>query len=206
MWDIVWNWLVENCPILIVAAVVAFVVWRVAKFYYTRIEKAEERIDAAEKSIEKLPCAAHEKTYQKISDSLNTIITYLKMKDSKAAVIFSQKESPRKLNPYGTKLFNDCGGQAFLAQHKDELLAAIAAKDPQTALDVENLAIEVLISHLDSDIFNDLKQWVYNSPSLKIEVQGQEQEYAVSMNDICFVLSLPLRDMYLETHPDLEKE
>ena len=92
----------------------------------------------------------------------------------------------------------------FLDKNSDELLAAIAAKDPQTALDVENFAIEVLISQLDSDIFNELKQWVYNSPSFKIEIQGQEQEYTVSMNDVCFILSLPLRDMYLKTHPDLE--
>lgn len=206
MWSQVWKWIAENYPILIVAAVVAVVVWIIAKFYYTRIVAAEKTIKEVEGKVKVLPCIAHEQTSQKILDKLITITTYLITKDSKASAIFSQKASPRRLNPYGEKLLNDCGGQAFLAQHKDELLTIIAAKDPQTALDVENLAIEVLISQLDSNIFNDLKQWVYNSPSLKIEVQGQEQEYAVSMNDICFVLSLPLRDMYLETHPDLAKE
>ncbi len=199
MWSQVWEWIAENYPVLLVAAVVAVVVWLIAKFYYTRIVKMEN-------AIKGLPCAAHEQINQKILDKLTTITTYLITKDSKASLIFSQKKSPRKLNAFGEKLFKDCGGQKFLDQNDEELLTAIAAKDPATALDVENLALEVLISRLDSGIFNELKQWVYNSPSLKIEVQGQEQEYAVTMNDICFVLSLPLRDMYLETYPDLAKE
>ncbi len=199
MWSQVWEWIAENYPVLLVAAVVAVVVWLIAKFYYTRIVKMEN-------AIKGLPCAAHEQINQKILDKLTTITTYLITKDSKASLIFSQKKSPRKLNAFGEQLFKDCGGQKFLDQNGEELLTAIAAKDPATALDVENLALEVLISRLDSGIFNELKQWVYNSPSLKIEVQGQEQEYAVTMNDICFVLSLPLRDMYLETYPDLAKE
>lgn len=198
MWSQVWKWIAENYPFLLVAAVVAVVVWLIAKFYYTRIVKMEN-------AIKVLPCAAHEQINQKILDKLTTITTYLITRDSKASLIFSQKKSPRKLNAFGEQLFKDCGGQKFLDQNSEELLAAIAAKDPGTALDVENLAIEVLISRLDSGIFNELKQWVYNSPSLKIEIQGQGQEYAVTMNDICFVLSLPLRDMYLETHPDLAK-
>ncbi len=199
MWSQIWKWIAENYPFLLVIAVVAVVVWLIAKFYYTRIEKMEN-------AIKGLPCAAREQINQQILDKLTTITTYLITRDSKASLIFSQKKSPRKLNAFGEQLFKDCGGQKFLDQNSEELLAAIAAKDPCTALDVENLAIEVLISRLDSGIFNELKQWVYNSSSLKIEVQGQEQEYAVTMNDICFVLSLPLRDMYLETHPDLAKE
>lgn len=125
-------------------------------------------------------------------------------KDSKASFIFSQKASPRKLNAYGNRLFEECNGQKFLDRNKEELLESISAKNPNTALDVENLAVQVLISRLDSDIFNELKQWVYNSPTWKIEIQGQPQDYTVTMNDICFVLSLPLRDMYLALHPDIE--
>ena len=204
MWSQVWKWFAENYPIVLIVAVVAVVVWLVAKFYYTRIVKAENQITDVNKRINGLPCSTHEQTSQKILDKLTTITTYLITKDSKASAIFSLKASPRKLNLFGEQLFEDCGGQFFLDKNSDELLAAIAAKDPQTALDVENFAIEVLISQLDSDIFNELKQWVYNSPSFKIEIQGQEQEYTVSMNDVCFILSLPLRDMYLKTHPDVE--
>lgn len=206
--DTMWNWIVENYPIfaIIIATIiiVIFIVWRIAAFYYTRIVKAEEKIEGILKNVNNLPCSMHEQTSSQILDKLNTITTYLMTKDSKASYIFSQKASPRKLNPDGEALLKDCDGDVFLEQNKDELLGAIAAKSPATALDVENIAFAVLITRLDSDIFNELKQWVYNSPSRKVQIQGHEEEYTVTMNDICFVLSLPLRDMYLKTHPDIE--
>lgn len=61
----------------------------------------------------------------------------------------------------------------------------------------------VLYDHLDDDMFNDMKKWVYNSPSRKLMIDGKERDYTVTMNDVCFVLSLPLRDMYLELYPEL---
>lgn len=33
---------------------------------------------------------------------------------------------------------------------------------------------------------------------------GVERDYDLSLSDVCFVLSLPLRDMYLEAHPELQ--
>lgn len=77
-------------------------------------------------------------------------------------------------------------------------------KTPKTALDAEESALEVLFAHLDDDMFNGMKKWVYNSPSRKVEIDGEEKDYSVTINDVCFVLSLPLRDMYLELHPDLQ--
>lgn len=57
---------------------------------------------------------------------------------------------------------------------------------------------------LDQDIFNGLKRWVYNSPSWKISINGEERDYSITMNDICFVISIKLRDAYLRAHPELE--
>ena len=199
MWNAVWTWAGENYPILLLFVVAVALVWMIAKFYYTRFVKFE-------KQIKDLPCHTHEQTHQKILDSLNTVITYLKMKDSKAAVLFSQKESPRKLNPSGRHIFEDCNGMLFLEENKKILLSAIAAKAPKTALDVENVANEVLIERLDSDIFNDIKAWVYERPPVKVEIQGMDKEYAIAMNDVCFILSLPLRDMYLDLHSELKTE
>lgn len=215
MWSAFWNVVAENSPVLIVVSVfavaVAIVVWLSAKFYYTRIVATESNlknvrasVKSVEKKVESLPCAAHDKTSQEILDKLTTITAYLITKDSKASFVFSQKASPRKLNLYGKKLFEECDGQKFLDKNKEELLEAISAKNPSTALDVENLAVQVLIARLDSDIFNELKQWVYNSPTWRVEIQGQPQDYTVTMNDVCFVISLPLRDMYLEMRPDIE--
>lgn len=205
MWTQVWKWLAENYPVVIVIAVVAVVVWLIARFYYTRMVKAEDGIKNLSVELKNLPCAEREKTNLQILDNLNTIITYLKIKDSKAAVLFSQKESPRKLNAQGISLFNECAGQKFIDDNKEQLLSAIESKNPRTALDVEQYANEVLVSRLNLEIFNELKQWVYNSPSIQVDVSGRKVEYALTMNDICFILSIPLRDLYLDYHPEIEQ-
>ena len=101
------------------------------------------------------------------------------------------------------KLFDDVSGSEFLDANREVLIACIDGKTPKTALDVEESALEVLYEHLDDDMFNGLKKWVYNSPSRKLVIEGVERDYTVTMNDVCFVLSLPLRDMYLELHPEL---
>ena len=204
MFDAVVQWLSDNYPLIFIGIIIAVVVWLVARFYYTRFVMIQKEMEKTINRINKLPCPNQQTRYELITQQLSTIITYLQVKDSKAAAIFSQKASPRKLNEEGIALFNDCGGQEFLDENKDELIESIAAKDPATALDVESIALVVLIARLESDIFNKLKQWVYNSPSRKINVHGEEKEYTVSMSDICFVISIPLRDLYLDMHPDIK--
>ena len=53
-------------------------------------------------------------------------------------------------------------------------------------------------------MFNGFKDFIYNSPSYMIkDANGEKRRYDLSIPDICFVLSLPLRDMYLEAHPEI---
>jgi hypothetical protein len=119
-------------------------------------------------------------------------------------VLFSVKNSPRQLNEIGNKVFADMKGEDFLNQNKEYLFAQIDGYNPKTALDVENAAHAVCITSVDNEIFNGLKNFVYNSSSYKItDREGNERLYDLAMSDICFILSLPLRDMYLEIHPEI---
>ena len=92
----------------------------------------------------------------------------------------------------------------FLDKNKDILIQGIDNKTPKTALDVEESALEVLFSLTDNDMFIKIKNWIYNSPTRKLLIDGVEKDYAITMNDVCFVLSLPLRNMYLDLHPELK--
>lgn len=38
------------------------------------------------------------------------------------------------------------------------------------------------------------------------DANGQEKPYDLAITDVCFVLSLPLRDMYLKEHPQIVVE
>ena len=203
MWESILNIIAGYSVTAFLFIVVAVVVWFVARFYFTRFKKTEERVN-------NLPCKQHESQYEKLSEKIdnlrtdiNAVMVYLNAKGGKAASMFSVKHSPRRLNEDGEKLYEEFAGEAFLKNNKKMLLDAIAAKNPKTALDVEMAASEVLFENLHNDIFNGLENWVYNCPTRKIKVNGQEQDYNVTMNDVCFILSLPLRDMYLETHPEV---
>lgn len=135
------------------------------------------------------------------------IKTHLIEKDSKAAKVFSGKASPRKLNDMGLQVYNEFGGPVFLDKNQDFLFEMIDEKSPQTALDVENASLEVLYKCVENNIFNDVKVLVYNSKAITIQEKGKEPtEYAITMNDICFIFSIELRDRYLAAHPDVRKE
>ena len=122
-----------------------------------------------------------------------------------AEKIFSMKHSPLRLNEIGERVFNEINGAKFLEENKDFFLSQIEQKAPKTALDVEQTAKLTCTINTDNDIFNDIKNYVYNAPSLQLtNEEGKKQTYNISMYDICFILSLPLRDMYLEAHPELQ--
>lgn len=204
--DAIISWLLANYPIVALLIAVAFVAWRLKGY----LDKLSNHLDKLDTRIENQPYKQHETQYDKLSgkiDELGTnislIMGYLSSKSGKAANLFSIKCSLRKLNEAGDNLYKDFGGELFLKSNETFLLDAIAAKAPKTALDVEVAASEVLFENLQNDIFNGLKNWVYNSPTRKIRVNGQEQDYTVTMNDVCFILSIPLRDMYLKAHPEV---
>lgn len=217
------EFIMERWPLLACGIILIAVTAVVCKWYYRRFEPAEKkaekannRIDSlpcetmrndlqnAKARLDSLPCGKHDDNFRAIMESLTEIKTFLMVKNPKTAFVFSQKHSPRRLNKAGESLFNDISGDAFLDANKDFLILEIDGKSPKTALDVENGALQALYDNLDNDIFNGLKKWVYNSPSRKVEINGEETDYVVTMTDVCFVLSLPLRDMYLERHPELQ--
>jgi len=196
MWNQVWKWLIENYPLLFLCVILIVVVWFIAKFYYQRFKKTENK-------VAELPCAVRGEQYNQIKEDLLQIKMFLMAKNPKTATMFSVKMSPRKLNEEGLKLLEEIHGNEFLAANSALFINAIQAKNPQTALDVEVSAHDVLIESLNSEIFNELKHWVYNSPTRQININGKVEDYSVTLGDICFVLSLPLRDKYLALHPEI---
>lgn len=141
------------------------------------------------------------------NDSLTKVTSLLLLKYKDAGKIFSFKNSPRQLNEIGKKVFTDIKGEEFLQANKDFLFAQIDNYHPKTALDVENASHAVCAVSTDNEIFNNLKDFVYNSPSYKLkDADGNETLYDLAMSDVCFILSIPLRDMYLVAHPEILSE
>ncbi|MBQ8223655.1 MAG: hypothetical protein IJZ87_10015 [Bacteroidales bacterium] len=217
--DVILNYLVEKWPAFVIVIITACVVWRFAR-WYNRLEKVEEKVDDlpcenhedlyprfvnTEEKVNTLPCSKHDDIFQDIREQLVEIRTILTIKSPKVANTFSQKESLRELNKAGIELFSDIQGEEFLNQNKDIFIKGIDNKNPKTALDVEESALEVLFTLTDNDMFIRIKNWVCNCSTRKIIVDGVEKKYDITMSDVCFVLSLPLRNMYLDLHPELRE-
>lgn len=215
MWNVFIQWISEHYPMLFCALAVvvltAIVTWK-AHDWVNRVKNLEtEMPNKADKKM--LPCATNEKNIEKHNDfveqirndindiksCINDVQTYLISKNSDAAPIFSRKNSPRQLNELGKKVYEEIKGEEFLEENKELFISSIANRNPLTDLDVEEYALSVLIENTNKPLFNGLKTWVYNSPSIQIptDKDGGTKEYTITMNDICFILSIPLRDMYI---------
>lgn len=138
----------------------------------------------------------------KQQERLTRIEDMLMIKHKDASSYFAAKKSPRSLNERGLRIFADMKGQEFLEKNKDLLFAKIAEETPQTALDVESASFNACVAISNMDIFNDIKVFVYNYPVVKI---SEEESVEVKLGDAIFILSLPLRDMYLQEHQDIPR-
>ena len=196
MKDAIFNWMAENYPLLFVCILIAVVVWIVARFYFKDYRRVEDK-------VANLPCEHYSKLYNDMQIKLDRIITYLSTKYPTSAYVFSFKQRPRQLNQMGQRLLEKCGGIRLLEEHSGFFIKRIESYNPKTALDVELQAYEVLISNQGLELFDDIKQWVYNYPAWELEISGNKEMYSITMGDVCFVLSIPLRDRYLAAHSEV---
>lgn len=195
--DAIVTFLMERWPWLAFVIGAAVVTFLITQWYYNRFVPTEKKTEKNEQRLEELPCAKHEKQIYSIRD-------YLYTKFPKAfGTYMMEKKSPRQLSEEGEHVFEEIGGAAFLETNGQRLMDEMERKKPQTPWDVELFARSVLFDRLSDPIFNEIKRWVYEAPIRKQTIDGLEREYEVTLDDICFVLSIPLRDMYLEFHHEL---
>ena len=182
--------ILENWPVIGTAF---FIGWLLSHLYHEHKE--------VKKKVENLPCKERGKEISNLRRRVDSMQP--RPASPKEAPSFSRKASPLRLNDVGERVFADCNGEEFLQQNKQLLFEWIDDEKPKTALDVEQCAMMVLRMYSNEDMFNGLKDWVYNSPAIKVEKEGKTEELIVSLDDLFFIISLPLRDMYLQEHPSI---
>lgn len=170
------------------------------------------RVDDVHQRTTNASCDAHDKAIgalkrdmQRIKQDMTSVKTFLSTKYKEESFVFSRKHSPRRLNEVGLRLYKEIDGENFLQEHREFFFSKIEQMHPKTPLEVDNNAYYVCVAYTNEDIFNGLKNFLYNAPAYRIKDEnGVERDYDLSLSDVCFVLSLPLRDMYLEAHPELQ--
>ena len=162
------------------------------------VAKFSGKLDVHDKDISILQAEV-----KMLSIEMTRTTTMLTINRNDASITWGVKHSPRRLNESGTKIYNDANGQAFLDANKDYLFAEIDRRKPLAKLDVEDASYAVLIDATRLEAFNPIKTFIYNAPYYDVVKDGETRQLDVSLVDMCFVLSIPLRDMYLAEHPEI---
>lgn len=233
MFDKIIDFIYDKFPVLFAIVVVAFVIWQVAKLYFVvikgtsdkvdshdkaitglseRVEKVEERVGKVEVRLERVEVRL-EKVEERLGrvevrldshdDKLAQIIYILTKKYPKSTEQLAPKNSPRKLSDIGTRLYEESGARDVLEANMELFIDKLTRKNLTTALDVEEASYEVLLSNIELPLFKPLKDWVYNCPDWRLDTGEGMKPYSIEMYDVCFVMSIPLRDEYLSRHPDI---
>lgn len=206
--------------VIVVGTVVSGIVW-ITVWAVRLINKYKE----TEAKVEALPCTHHASKMDRHDEQLadtrammsrmegqlellvqNSIEKNNQKIRKKSGLAFSAKNSPRQLNQNGEELLRDSGGRELLERNMDFFINKIEKLQPKTALDVENMALAVLQTHTNEDMFIPIKNWIYNAPAMELKnPDGSTRSQEVDIDDVIFVISLPLRDRYLELHPEIIK-
>lgn len=133
-------------------------------------------------------------------DRLNAIMTTLLIEHNGLEAALTQRNSIRSLNALGKEIFDRMDGADFIRTNRDMLFKKIDGQSPKAALDVESASLLACALTADSDAFIPVKKFVYNCSAMK---QDDGSEFDVTLDAACYVLSFPLRDMYLEEHKEL---
>lgn len=210
------KYILDNLPTAIAVIVIAvcaliFFVWWAASMWH-RIKNApckkhEDFIDQHSNKIDGI-----KNSLSKIEGQLDMLIRLIPqttvshkealLSDDKP--ILAQKNSPKSLNNNGEKVFETFGCGAFLEENKEWLLGEVSKFNPKTALDVEMCSLSALRVASSDERFNNLKDLIYRSPKIDLSLPaGETRKVEVTLEDVLFVISLPLRDLYLGAHPEI---
>jgi len=133
-----------------------------------------------------------------------SIKNFLSIKYEDALTFFSLKNSPMSLSDFGKFILQEIDGMGLIQRNKDILFSTIDNNKPRTALDVESSALMACISFCDNEEFDKIKNFVYNSPEYDVkDKNGDNKKCNLRLVDVCFILSIPLRDLYLSQHQEI---
>lgn len=146
-------------------------------------------------------------TVNSMNDMLIEITNWLMKFDNSTIDRLAKKNSPLTMTGMGKNLFEQTPAKKTVDENMDFLLGEIDKSAPMTAYDVENVSLNVLLSNMGNDLFAEIKKFIYYSPD-KIKVHNPEtnaeEEVSPSIMVLAKLMSIYLRDKYLELHPEIK--
>jgi len=111
--------------------------------------------------------------------------------DEKLKNVMTQKNSPLTLTPYAEKVLKEIRFDMIFPKIKNDLAKELEGNNLRTAYDVQEMARFIVRQKRDDVIFDELKTEVYKTGN--------------NFDEVIAAIYIPLRDYYLETHPEIIK-
>ncbi len=185
--------IIKNVPNGIYYLAVAYVAWKAAQFYFVRFRDLEKKSDGISGITERIDDKI-EPTLVKINLALDRISRYIITKDSLDPSFFNTG-SPVELNTLAKDILKKSGGKNFVDNSLDFLVSKIDERNPKSNLDIQQLAVSVILDLVDTEALSKIKDFVYQNPKYRSK--------DISMPTIINIVALYLRDKYFELHPEL---
>ena len=178
-----------------------------------KLSKYHSNLETTQKTVSSLPCSqrkneidqlkSFEKSFDSMAERFEEVCKWIMRNDINTIDTLAPKHSPRRMNRMGIEVYEETGAKQVFEDNKNFFLAELEKKNPKTAYDVEDAAFEVLLANLQEPIYNPIKSYLYTSPSkiVKKDESGSDLEIELSMGLLLQLMSLELRDSYLELHP-----
>lgn len=183
----------------VISAILGGVWWIVNRVFSKGMDKqhfiefergVNDSFDKIDTKLESLEKTTNNHTY-----ALIELYSFLGQKYPQDNFLFSAKNSPKVLNKLGEDIYKEINGKEFLEKNRNTLFEYVDKDNPKTRFDVETSALKALSLYSGDDAFNSLKDYIYDRAA--IELPGGKT-YEIGLGDICFILSIPLRDMYIK--------
>lgn len=149
-----------------------------------KIGQYKEKVDNLEKEKEKL-CTKHDVIRSDMDKMLEFKASTQKYIDSK----IYQSNSPLSLTDFGKTMVRESGFATIFEKTKPDLAAKLAAKNPKTKYDVQEMARSLLDELTDYPDFQPIKKYAF--------------EKGIDFTQILRAGSIHLRDYYFELHPEI---
>ena len=173
---------------IIALVVIANLIFTLIRNFGSHKEKSgvnQEKISTLEKQLQSFK--------EEINKQINKVLMKIEELTEKVIKLEAfESKSPLVLSDYGKKLYKESGLMTFFEEIKEELIEELEKKSPKTRYDVQEMARD-LMSGLATDFrFDFLKKYVYKNSKVDIEL-------------LLRICGIPLRDYYLEKHPEIKE-
>lgn len=209
MWQSLIDYLVRNWAIPTWTLIIILVIYLTYKITI-KIQKLIEKTDKVpeiQSKIDNLPCNEHDtelvsakNKLAELDNSYCDIKWWIAKLDPEMIPVFLPKRSPRYISEAGNALLDKTCGRETIDENIDFFISEVEKYKPQTAYDVEEISLKIVLENSNKEIFNCIKNYVYFQPEV-MEFAGIKAKYDLFV--IIRVMSVYLRDKYLEKYPEL---